>query len=93
MAINWDIKITNVNVVSKRGDITATRTDSVSALAPQVYFSQNTLIGTPQDRTLLLNSIKAEVVAATAKEIAVKSVITDLEQAGKTALETWEGTR
>lgn len=93
MAISWDIQITSVNVVSKRGDITATRTDSESALQPQTYSFMQTPIGTAQERTLLLNSIKAEVEKTASHNAAVDAVITDLEQTGKSALEAWEATR
>jgi len=92
MAINWDLNITNVNVQTSRATVTATRTDSESALPPQTYSFQQTPIG-PADRVGLLNTIKQKVEEDAAKQVAVDAIITDLEQAGKAALETWEATR
>jgi len=93
MAISWDIQITNVNVTTQRGDVTATRTDSESALAPQVYQFNNTPIGTGPDRVLLLNTIKQKVEERATHDASVDAVITDLEQTGKSQLEAWEATR
>ena len=93
MSIAWSIEITNVQVATKRADVTATRTDSVSPLPPQVYSFTNTPIGTEAERTNLLNTIKAEVVKRVAADAAVAATVSDLEAAGKTALEAWELTR
>ena len=93
MAISWDIDITNVNLQSQRGDVTATRTDDQSALAPQTYRFQATPLGTPADRALLLDSIKSKVVEDATKKAQVDAFIATLEQDGKAALEAWEATR
>ena len=93
MAITWSVPITNVNTQTKRTDVSATRTDSSLPTTPAVYFFSNTPIGTAAERLLLLNSIKAAVVADAARVTTVQGIVTDLEQAGKTALETWEGAR
>lgn len=93
MSITWNIEITNVQVVSKRADVTATRTDSADPTAPQVYSFAQTPIGTANERAVLLNTIKAEVAARAGKDAQIVAVVTDLEQTGKTALETWETTR
>jgi len=99
MAINYDVNINNVNVLAKRADVTFTRTDTESALAPQTYSFQNTIIAgaTPAETTAirqsLLNTVKAEVVKADEKLDVIEAMITDLKQAGKSALEAWEATR
>lgn len=91
--INWDVKITNVNMVSKRADVTATRTDSTSALTPHTYTLSNTPLETGADRTLVLNTIKEWETTAKTKETADNTFISTLEQTAKTALENWELTR
>ena len=93
MAINWDIKLSNVNLQSKRADITFTREDTESALTPQTYSYRNVLIETAEQRVSLLNSVKAKVEADATKQTTVDALITDLEQAGKSNLEAWEATR
>jgi len=99
MAINYDVQISNVNIAAKRADVTFTRTDTESALAPQTYSFQNTIIAgeSPAEtlaiRLSLLNTVKAEVVKADEKQTSIEAMITDLEQAGKSALEAWEATR
>jgi len=93
MAINWDLDISNVNTESKRANVTLTRTDTESSLAPQTYSFQSTLIETGPQRVGLLDTVKAEVVKAENKQTAIESLITDLEQAGKANLEAWEATR
>lgn len=93
MAITWDVKITNVNVQSKRADVIATRTDSASALPPQVYSMQNTPIGTAAERLLVLNTIKEWTTAARTKVDAANAVVLTMEQDAKVNLEAWELTR
>jgi hypothetical protein len=93
MAISWDIQISNVNLVSKRGDITATRTDDQSALQPRVYVSRGAPLETPEQRTAVLDTIKEWDESAVSKAAAVTTFIDTLEQSGKTNLENWELTR
>jgi len=93
MAIDWQLKISNANVQAKRADVTFTRTDSESALAPQSYPFANTIIETAEQRAALLEIVKAEVVKAEEKQASIDAFITNLEQAGKSALEAWEATR
>ena len=93
MSISWDVDIKNVNLVSKRGDVVAIRTDSESALPPHNYFMQNTPLETNDDRVLVLNTIKEWEESAAAKEAAVNAFIDTLEQTAKTNLENWELTR
>ena len=93
MAITWDIQISNVNLTNGRGDITATRTDSESALAPRVHRMTNTPISTAADRVLALNTIKEWDTTASEKLTNVATFLDNLEQSAKTNLETWELTR
>lgn len=90
MAISWDVQIKNVNLLSKRGDVSAIRTDSESALPPHNYSMQNTPMETPEQRLLILNTLKEWEETATANEAAVKVFIDTLEQTAKTNLENWE---
>lgn len=93
MAINWDIKITDVNMTTKRAMVTATRTDTESSLSPQTYSFHNTPIGTSQERVSLLNTIKHIVEEDAADQTAIDAVVADLERDGKSSLEAWELTR
>ena len=93
MAITWDIQITNVNLSNGRGNITATRTDSESALAPRVHLMTNTPISTAAERALALNTIKEWDTTASDKLANVATFLDNLEQSAKTNLETWELTR
>jgi len=99
MAISWEAKITNVNVVAKRADVTFTRTDSESTLAPQVYRFSNTIVAgadateTYNIRMALLETVKAKVEEDAEKEINIAAMITNLEQTAKSMLEAWEATR
>ena len=93
MAIDWQLKISNANVQAKRADVTFTRTDSESALAPQTYPFANTIIETQAQRIALLEIVKAEVIKAEEKQASIDAFITNLEQTGKSALEAWEATR
>jgi len=93
MAINWDIKISNVNVQSKRANVTFTRTDTESTGAPKTYSFANTYVETPEQRISLLNTVKQEVENDATRQADIDILISDLEQAGKSNLETWETTR
>jgi len=93
MAISWNLEITNVNLLSKRGNVMAVRTDSESALSPRVYNMQNTPLETTQDRVQVLDTIKEWDESFVSKAAAVEVFIDNLEQLGKTNLETWELTR
>ena len=93
MAITWDIKISNVSTASKRATVTFTRTDTESTLAPQTYSFQNTYIETPAQRTALMDTVKNEVLARETKDTDIAALVTNLEQAGIAALETWEASR
>jgi hypothetical protein len=90
IAITWDVKIVNVNLQSQRGTVIATRTDDQSALVPRVHTLSNTPLGTAEDRTLVLNTIKEWDTAAVTYSDAVIAFIDTLEQSGKTNLENWE---
>ena len=93
MAITWDVSISNVNLQSKRGDVSATRTDSESALPPRHYSMRNTPLETSEDRIRVLDTIKEWDTKSANDKIAIEEFIDDLEQSGKTNLENWELTR
>jgi len=93
MAITWELVASNVDVSTGRANITATRTDSESALEPQVYSYLSTPIHTTQARVLLMDTIKADVEARALYDISIEALISDLEQIGEQALEAWELTR
>jgi len=93
MAISWDVKISNVNLASKRGDVTAVRTDSESALQPRSYSLPNTPLETSQQRLKVLDTIKEWDDAFIAKETAANVFIDTLETTAKTNLENWELSR
>ncbi len=92
MAINWDIQITDVNIAEGRGDIIATRTNTVSGLSRN-YSMDNTPMATQEERALIMDTLKAWVVTDDNKATDVAKFITNLEQAAKSALEAWEATR
>lgn len=99
MAIEWELKISTVNIAAKRADVFFTRTDTESTLAPQTYSYKQTLIAgdTPEEtaaiRQKLLDTVKINVLKDEEKNTNVENMITNLEQVGKAALETWEAER
>lgn len=90
MAINWEIKITDVDLTAKRADVTATRTDTESTTEPKVYRLENTPLETAQDRQLVLATIKGWVEQDAIRDSGAKQFIANLEQEAKAHLETWE---
>lgn len=93
MSISWDVKITQVNLNSKRGTVVATRTDDQSASPPRVHVLSNTPLETAYNRTKVLDTIKEWDEAVVANAAAAEVFIDSLDQIGKTDLETWELTR
>jgi len=99
MAINWDSKISDVKVSAKRATITFTRTDTESALAPIEFSFSNAIIAgdNPEEtqviRQALLETVKSKVLEAEQETIRISEMITNLEQAAKSALESWEASR
>jgi len=93
VAITWDVTITSVNLQSKRATVSATRTDSESALPSRAYTLANHPLETQADRTQTLDTIKEWDEQAVTKEVEAAAFIDNLEQLGKANLETWELTR
>ena len=93
MAITWDFNITNVSISKGRGDITATRTDSESALPPRTYPMRNTPIETPEERAKALTTFKEWDTTAANNKAAIEVFLDSLEQSAKTNMESWELTR
>ena len=92
MAIAWDTKITNVNLLSKRADVSFTRADSEKPLDTFSQSYQNTPIAgaTPAEtaaaRTLLLDTIWAAWQQEIAKRANIVALIASLEQAANNNL-------
>jgi len=80
MAISWDTQTSNVNVASKRADVSFTRTDSEK---PEdvftVSFNQVILETNPQ-RLALLDQVWAEWQKELTKRANIEAFITNLEQ-------------
>jgi len=99
MAINWEPEISNVKVSAKRATITFTRTDTESSLAPMKFSFSNAIIAgaTPEEtqaiRQALLETVKNKVLEAEQETARINEMITNLEQAAKSALESWEASR
>jgi len=93
MAVTWDIEITNVDVASKRGNVAAVRTDDSDPLNPQTYTFTSVVLETSQQRSDLLNLIRAKVLEREGKDTAISVFIDNLEASGETALNTWEAGR
>ena len=89
MAITWDIQISNVNVASKRADVSFTRTDDVTNETENYRFS-NTIIETAAQRAALLDQVWGEHLNAVTKQTVVDTFITNLEQLAKSNLESRE---
>ena len=89
MAITWDTKITNVNVLSKRANVTFTRTDDVTQ-ETETYSYNSAIIGTAEERAALLDTVWDAHLEDDAKQDAVDAFITNLEQLAKSNLEARE---
>ena len=85
MAISWTTKITNVNIASKRADVSFTRTDDVTGDTWTKTFS-NDMVETNDQRLALCD----QTWEAWQLELNVRSniatLITNLEQAGNANL-------
>jgi len=90
MAISWDTQTSNVNVASKRSDVSFTRTDSEK---PEdvfsISFNQVILETTPQ-RLALLDQAWAEWQKEVTKRASIEAFITNLEQLANANLDARE---
>ena len=90
MAISWDTQTSNVNVASKRADVSFTRTDSEK---PEdvftLSFNQVILETTPQ-RLALLDQMWAEWQKEVTKRASIEAFITNLEQLANANLDARE---
>lgn len=86
MAITWEVSITNVNVNTKRADITATRTDSSTGVV-ETYSFRNAIVGTTQERQALLDLVWQNHLNYISSQSAIDVFISGLEQSAKTNLE------
>ena len=89
MAIVWNIEITNVDVVSKRADISFIRTNDITQ-ETEIYSFSNTVIGTIDERIALLDLVWDEHLKTITMQVGIDAFITDLEQSAKSNLEARE---
>ena len=93
MAITWNIDISNVDINHGRGDVTATRTDSESALPPRTYSMRKTPMATGPERALILSTIKAWDESAVSNKTTLDTFLDGLEATAASNLGAWELTR
>lgn len=84
MAISWDTKTTNVNVVARRADVTFTREDSVTLDKWSVNFMQDSIV--PAVRLALFDQAWAAWQTELTKRANVANAITNFEQAANANL-------
>ena len=88
MAISWDTQISNVNVASKRADVTFTRTDDVTNDIWTKSYTQTSL--DTADRIPLLDSVWAEWQKELTKRANIETFLTNLEQLANSNLDARE---
>ena len=90
MAISWDTQTSNVNVASKRSDVSFTRTDSEK---PEDVFSisfNQVILETNPQRLALLDQVWAEWQKELTKRANIEAFITNLEQLANANLDARE---
>ena len=87
--ITWEVNITNVNVDTKRANVTAVRTDDISG-AVETYSFKKAIIGTTQERQAILELIWQNHLEYINGQSAIDTFIAGLEQTAKTNLEARE---
>ena len=85
MAISWTTKITNVNIASKRADISFTRTDDVTGDTWTKSFS-NDMVETNDQRLALCDQTWTAWQLELSKQTDISTLITNLEQVGNANL-------
>ncbi len=85
MAIIWTTKITNVNIASKRADVSFTRTDDVTGDTWTKSFS-NDMVETNAQRLDLCDQTWDAWQLELSKRTDIATLITNLEQAGNANL-------
>jgi len=85
MAITWDTQITNVNINSKRGDVSFMRTDTATGETWSMRFTQ-ALLETGDERAALLNAVWAEWQTEVAKQAGISTFLGTLEQSANANL-------
>ena len=85
MAISWTTKITNVNIASKRADVSFTRTDDVTGDTWTKSFS-NDMVETDAQRLTLCDQTWTAWQLELSKQTDISTLITNLEQAGNANL-------
>ena len=85
MAIRWTTKITNVNIASKRADVSFTRTDDVTGDTWTKSFS-NDMVETNDQRLALCDQTWTAWQLELSKQTDISTLITNLEQVGNANL-------
>lgn len=80
----WTVSITNVDVDSKRADVSAVRVDGE---VTESYKLKGAIIGTTLQRQAVLQQIWDSHLAAQTKQTAIDAFITNLEDTAKANLE------
>lgn len=89
MAISWDTQISNVNVASKRADVTFTRTDDVTQDVWSKSYTQVIIETTPQ-RLALLDQVWGAWQQELTDRSNIAAFITNLEQTANSNLDARE---
>jgi len=89
MAINWDFKISNVNLASKRANISVKRTDDVTTKEESYDFT-GVIIETPEQRTAFFDQIWQMHLDTVNDQTTINDFIASLDQDGKSNLEARE---
>jgi len=90
MAINWDIKITVLDVARKTVRVTATRTDDADPDNPRTYTILSANIATAEQKVNVLDNIWQQHQADLARQAAIDAFVGDLETAANANLEARE---
>jgi hypothetical protein len=89
MAINWSIKISQVNPLSGRAYVNFKRLDDVTG-AEEIYGFSHAMVGTPEYKASLLDTVWQMHLDTVNKQTAADEFIGDFEQSGKSDLDARE---
>ena len=92
MAITWTVDITNVDIVNKRGDFRATRTDSTGGTS-RSYTLQYAPMANNSEKLAILNAVKTLDEEAVVIAGNIEVFLDGQESAAEAWLNNWEATR
>jgi len=90
MAISWDTQLSQVNVASKRANISFTRTDSENPSDVFTVSYPQVVIETTEQRVALLDAVWAAWQEELASRSTIAEFITNLEQTANSNLDARE---